>query len=106
MSGNVQGEIALATITACAERVGFCSGRFECEWECAMLVLFGCACPYACFGAALQLPFRLSPHPQPLSTNFPCGKVVERGAVALDFSGKSFGLAPLSSVEAVIERSE
>ncbi|MEY3444578.1 MAG: hypothetical protein RLZZ519_2859, partial [Bacteroidota bacterium] len=41
-----------------------------------------------------------------LSTNFPSGKVAERGAETLDFRRKSVVLAPLSNVEAVIERSE
>lgn len=35
-------------------------------------------------------PIGLSPHPRPFSTNFPSGKVAEKGAVWADaFSGKS-----------------
>jgi hypothetical protein len=37
----------------------------------------------------------LSPHPRPLSTNFPGGKVVERGAVTLDSRRESIAVAPV-----------
>ncbi len=92
-----QGEIALATITACAERVGFYSVRFECEWECAMLVLFGCACPYTCCGAARAAAFLFVASPPAPLHEFSLRKSRGEGGHGAGFSQKISCLgSPLS----------
>ena len=95
-------------VCALALRLAFCSSPDPRARQCAYAkrVRVWGPCLYECYAAALQLPFRSSPHPRPLSTNFPCGKVAERGAMARDFRRKSVVLAPLSNVESAMERSE